>query len=168
MAEADAEISLEEVARGTKRRVDVGGKQHEVTIPAGVNDGQRIRFSGMAGADGDVYLRVKVRPHPVFTRDGANLERELPLTLGEALLGAEVPVETLTGRVLLRIPPGTQNGRRFRLAGQGLPRFRGDGRGDLIVRARVVLPADLDERGSELARQLVEHVRQPNPRTGRA
>ncbi len=163
-ADADAEVSLEEVATGTKRLVDVEGRRVEVTIPAGVADGQRIRFPGMAGQDADVTLRVKVRPHPVFTRDGANIQRELPISLAEALLGAEVAVETLTGRVLLRVPPETQNGRNFRLAGQGLPRFRGEGRGDLFVRARVVLPTGLDDRARELARELADHVRQPDPR----
>ena len=74
------------------------------------------------------------------------MTRELPLTLGEALLGGEVPVKTLTGRVMLRIPPETQNGRTFRLTGQGLPRFKADGRGDLYARVRVVLPSGLRRR----------------------
>jgi molecular chaperone DnaJ len=94
--------------------------------------------------------------------------RELPITLGEALLGAEVPVGTLAGRtLLLTIPAGTQNGRQFRLRGHGLPRFKGEGRGDLLVRARVVLPALLDEEGLRLARRLVDHIAQPDPRDGR-
>lgn len=165
--ETEAELALEEVNTGTKRRVELDGKRLEATIPAGVADDQRIRYSGVAADGGDVYVRVKVRAHPVFTREGANLRRELPVTLGEALLGAEVPVGTLTGRVLLRVPPETQNGRVFRLAGKGLPRFRADGRGDLLVKVRVVMPDSLDERGRELAGQLVEHVRQPDPRTPR-
>jgi curved DNA-binding protein len=163
-ADADAEITLEEVAGGTTRQVEVGGRRLQATIPPGVADGQRIRFAGMAGEAGDVYLRIKVRPHPVFTRNGADLHRELPVTLSEALLGASVPVETLTGRVLLRIPPETQNSRSFRLAGQGLPRFKADGRGDMYVRTRVVLPSGLDDRGRELAQAFLDHVRQPDPR----
>lgn len=167
VTEAAAEITLDEVATGTKRLVDVDGRRLEATIPPGVNDGQRIRFANMAGEGADVYLRVKVRPHPVFTREGASLQRELPLTLSEALLGAEVPVQTLTGRVLLRIPPETQNGRTFRLAGQGLPRFRADGKGDLLVRTRVVLPTGMDERARKLAREFLEHLNQPDPRQAR-
>ena len=81
----------------------------------------------------------------MFTRHGADLEREVPITLAEALLGAEVPVSTLKGKVLLKIPAGTQNGHRFRLKGQGMPRLRGEGEGDLYARARVVLPPKLDE-----------------------
>jgi curved DNA-binding protein len=165
--ETETEVTLEEVASGTKRLMELDGRRIEVTVPPGVEDGQRIRFSAV-GVDGsDVYLRVKVKPHREFSRKGSDLERELPLTLAEALLGTEVPVKTLSGRVLLRIPPETQNGRSFRLAGQGLPRFRGDGLGDLYVRTRVVLPANLDERGRELARQFADHVRQPDPRRSR-
>ena len=74
--------------------LDVGGRRLEVNIPAGVDDGQRIRLSGVGPDGANVYIEVKVAPHRVFTRDGADLTRELPLTLGEALLGAEVPVET--------------------------------------------------------------------------
>ena len=90
---------------------------------------------------------------------------ELPLTLGEALLGGQVHVETIVGkRLLLTIPAGTQQGRVFRLTGQGLPRGKGDGRGDLLVRTRVVLPTHLDEEARELATAFVDHLDQPSPR----
>jgi DnaJ-class molecular chaperone len=105
-----------------------------------------------------------VRPHPVFARDGATLTRDLPVTLGEALLGAEVPVSTLGGkRLLLKIPAGTQSGRVIRLAGQGMPHLKGGDRGDLLVRVRVVLPA-LDERGRAAATAFLDTVDQPDPR----
>jgi DnaJ-class molecular chaperone len=162
--EAEAEVTLDEVARGTKRHVEVGGRRIEVTIPPGVADGQRIRLSGVGPDGANVYIRVKVAPHRVFTRDGVNLSRELPLTLGEVLLGAEVPVETLTGKVLLRIPPETQNGRLFKLKGQGLPHFRGKERGDLLVRTRVVLPKGLSEEAKAAAGRFLELVDQPDPR----
>lgn len=162
--EAEADVTLEEVATGTTRHVEVDGQRIEVTIPAGVADGQRIRFSGVGASKSNVYLRVKVRPHPIFTPRGPDLHRELPITLGEALLGAEVPVETLSGRVLLRIPPETQNGRSFRLAGKGLPRFRGEGRGDLYVRTRVVLPTGLTPEARDAAERLVGMIDQPDPR----
>jgi len=135
-----------------------------VQLPRGVDTGSRIRLSGK-GPDGtDVVVSVKVRPHPVYTRRGADLERELPLTLREALLRGEVPVGTLKGRVLLTIPAGTQNGRTFRLTGQGMPRFKADGAGDLYVKVRVVLPTALDDGAKEAARAFLDLVDQPDPR----
>jgi curved DNA-binding protein len=166
-AEAEVEVSLEEVATGTKRLVQVGDRRLEVTIPKGVESGQRIRLSRTAGSGpnaGHVYLIVRVAPHPMFARNGADLTRDLPITLKEALLGDEVPVETLSGRVMLRIPPETQNGRTFRLRGKGLPRFRSDEHGDLYVKVRVILPSGLDERARTLARQFLDEVDQRDPR----
>lgn len=164
-AAADTTVSLEEVLRGTERHIEVGGKRLEVKIPPGVADGQRIRLSGKAEGGGNIHITVHVAGHPVFTRDGADLSMDLPLTLGEALLGTQVSIDALSGRkLLLTIPPATQNGRVFRLAGQGLPRFGGGGAGDLRVRTSVVLPAALDEQGRAKARDLVDHIAQPSPR----
>lgn len=164
-ATADATISLEEVMRGTERHLQVGGKTLEVRIPPGVRDGQKIRLTGKAEGGGNVYITARVTRHPVFTRDGADLTMELSLTLGEALLGADVHITTLTGKKLaLTIPPGTQNGRVFRLTGQGLPHFGGSGRGDLRVRTKVVLPTYLDQEGQRLARAFIDHIEQTVPR----
>ena len=164
-ATATATVGLEEVLNGTERVLEIGKTRLEVRIPQGVKDGQRIRLSGKAESGGNVYLNVRVRPHPIFARDGADLSRELPLSLGEALLGAEVKVDTLSGKkLLLKIPPGTQGGRLFRLAKQGLPRFGSDDRGDMLVRIRLVLPDALDEKGQALARELIDHIEQPDPR----
>lgn len=159
--EAEAEISLEDVDKGTKRLLDIEGKRIEVTIPPGVADGQRIRFSRVAPDGGDVYLKVKVRPHPTFTRTDADLHRDLDLTLRDALLGAEVPVRTLSGRVLLHIPPETQTGRTFRLAGKGLPRFRAEGHGDLFVKVRPVLPSNLTPEALRAAERFLDLAEQP-------
>ena len=100
-----------------------------------------------------------------FTRRGADLERDLPLTLEEALLGAEVPIETLKGRVLLTIPAGTQPGRTFRLSGQGMPRFKGDGFGDLYVKSRLILPTDLSDEARSAAKTFLFLADQPDPRS---
>ncbi|MEZ4596189.1 MAG: J domain-containing protein [Chloroflexota bacterium] len=165
--EANAEVTLREVATGTDRVVQIGERRLEVRIPAGVADGQRIRLPRTATEHtGDATLIVRVRPDGVFTRDGADLTREVSLTLRQALLGAEVPIETVTGkRLLLRVPEGTQPGRTFRLTGQGLPRFRGEGNGDLFVRARLSLPARLDDRGRQLASAFLDHI-DPPPTSG--
>jgi curved DNA-binding protein len=163
-AEAIAEIDLDEAYRGTTRRVEVNGKRLDVTIPAGADTGTKVKLTGQGPAGGDLIVAVRVRPHPVFTRRGADLERELPITLEEALLGGQVPVTTLKGRVLLTIPSGTQNGRVFRLKGQGMPRLRGDGTGDLLARVRVVLPTVLDDEAKAAARRFADIIDQPDPR----
>lgn len=162
--EAIAEIDLAEAFQGTTRRVDIEGKRLEVTIPRGADNGTRIKLTGQGPGGSDVVVVTRVRPHGTFTRRGANLERELPITLREALLGGEIPVTTLKGKVLLRIPAGTQNGRTFRLKGQGMPHLRGDDRGDLLARVRVVLPSNLDAEAEEAARQFLDRVDQPDPR----
>jgi DnaJ-class molecular chaperone len=164
-ASADATINLEEVARGTERHVQIGGKTLEVKVPPGVRDGQKIRLTGKAGGGGNVYITVRISKHPVFSRDGADLTMDLSLTLGEALLGADVHINTLAGkRLALTIPAGTQNGRVFRLTGQGLPRFGADGQGDLRVRTKVVLPTFLDDEGREKAQAFIDHIEQSDPR----
>jgi curved DNA-binding protein len=162
-AEAHAEISLAEAYHGTSRLVDVDGKRLEVTIPPGADTGTRIRLTGKAPGGGDLFVVVRQLPDARFTRRGADLERELPLTLEEALLGAEVRVETLKGSVLLRIPAGTQSGRTFRLTGQGMPRFKANGHGDLYVKARVILPTNLSDEATEAARRFFERAKQPDP-----
>jgi curved DNA-binding protein len=162
--EAPAEVSLEEAYHGTKRVVDIDGKRYEVQIPRGVDTGSRVRLSGKGPEGRDVVVTVKVAPHALYTRRGADLERELPVTLAEALLGAEVPVSTLKGRILLTIPSGTQTGRTFRLTGQGMPRMKGDGTGDLYLKVKVVLPTVPEGEAREAAKAFLELVDQPDPR----
>jgi len=164
--EAEAEITLEEAFHGTTRLVDVDGKRLEVKIPRGVDTGSRIRLSGKGGAGRDLNIVVKVTPDPTFSRTAADLTREVKVTLREALLGGEIPVRTLKGRVLLTIPAGTQNGRMFRLTGQGMPRLKGEGTGDLYVRIAVVLPTTLTEEAKAAAEAFLDLVDQPDPRAG--
>ncbi len=162
--EATAEVGLEEAFHGTSRIVEIGGKRLEVTIPRGVDTGSRVRLSGK-GPDGrDLVVVIRMQPHRIFTRRGPDLERELPVTLREALLGGEVPVRTLKGTVLLTIPAATQNGKTFRLAGQGMPRLKGGDAGDLYVRIRVVLPTSLSDAAKEGAERFLDLAHQPNPR----
>ena len=163
--EVTAEISLEESFHGTTRIVELEGRRLEVTIPRGADTGSRIRLTGKGPGGRDLIVVTKLKAHRAFTRKGDNLEREVPITLREALLGGEIPVATLKGRVLLTVPAGTQNGRTFRLKGQGMPRFKGEGWGDLYVRVRLVLPTDLDEKATAAARKFLDLVDQPDPRT---
>jgi curved DNA-binding protein len=158
-AEGTVEVTLAEVARGTERTVALDGRRLQVKIPPGVSNGAKIRLRN----DG-VTLTVRVKPDPRFKRDGANLVTELPLSLPEALLGAEVPVPTLNGKVKLRIRPNTQNGQVIRIPGRGLPkRGQPDQKGDLLVTARVVLPRLDDEARAEFERFAEAHP-QPDPR----
>jgi curved DNA-binding protein len=165
--DVEVDLTLEEAFHGSARLVQVGDRRLEVKLPAGVETGSKIRLSGKAGSGpdaGDLYLIAKVMPHPVFTRSGADLTRELPITLGEAILGGEVEVDTLRGRVLLKIPEGTQQGQSFRLTGQGMPRLKGNGAGDLYARVRVVLPGKLEGRQRKAAAEFLKQIVQPNPR----
>jgi len=111
---------------------------------------------GGAGApSGDLYLKVRVKSHPIFERKGADLHVDMEVPLYTALLGGEVRVPTLTGDLILTVPPETQNGQAFRLAGQGMPKLRNPKeRGDLIARADIKLPKDLTDQEKELFRQL--------------
>ena len=134
-------------------------KTVEVNIPAGIDDGQRIRLTGegepgMHGAPaGDLYIHVSVRPHKIFQRDPENptdLHCELPISFATAALGGEVEVPTLNGRVKLNIPEGTQNGKRLRVKGKGVKSVRGSLVGDLYCHVVVETPVNLTERQKEL------------------
>jgi curved DNA-binding protein len=167
-AEVEVDLSLEEAFNGSARLVQVGDRRLEVKVPRGVETGSKIRLRGKAGSGegaGDLYLVTKIRPNAVFTRNGADLTRDLPITLAEALLGGEAGVETLGGRVVLTIPPGTQQGQTFRLAGQGMPRLKGEGSGDLYARVKIVLPGKLEGKQREAAQEFLRQIVQPNPRS---
>jgi DnaJ-class molecular chaperone len=132
----------------------------EVRIPAGVKTGSRVRVKGegqpgSGGAPaGDLFLKITVQPNERFERKGDDLHEEVPVPLYDALLGGEVQVPTMTGRVFLKIPAGSQNGKSIRLSGKGMPKLGGSGNGDLYVKLRVVLPSELTPRERELFEQL--------------
>lgn len=131
-------------------------KKLTVKIPAGIDDGSKIKVKGKGeggfrgGPAGDLYIITRVIPHPLFKRKGSDIYLDLPISFTEAALGAEVEVPTLEASVSLKIPPGTQNGQILRLAGKGIPRLGGLGKGDMYVVTRVVVPAKLDKKEREL------------------
>jgi molecular chaperone DnaJ len=134
----------------------------DVTIPAGVDNGSRIRLPGegevteLNGPRGDLYCRVRVKPHTVFQRDGVDLLCEVPITFSQAALGGELEVPTLTGAATVQLTRGTNHGDIFRLRGKGMPDVRGRGHGDLLIRTLIEIPKKLNKRQEELLRELAE------------
>ena len=164
------DITIEEAFTGTTRLVQVsddrGGKTKrlEVKIPAGVREGARVRVAGqggpgvLGGPPGDLYLVVHVTPSPLFSREGDDLQVKVPIKLTTAVLGGEIEVPTPKGtKLALKIPSGTQDGRRFRLRGQGMPRPDHAGeRGDLLAEVHVQLPEQLSDKQKSLFEELAK------------
>jgi curved DNA-binding protein len=175
--EGDIMVTLEEAMRGSVREVNVRHtvgrsvqtETHQVKIPPGVTEGQRLRLSGRGepgangGAAGDLYLRVRLAKHPDFDVDGHNLIHETELAPWEAVLGAEISVPTLDGNVKIKISPGTQSGQKLRVRGRGLPQREG-ARGDLMVVTRIVTPAKVSDAEKKLWEQLARESKF-NPRS---
>ncbi len=137
-------------------------KTLSVTIPAGVDTGDRIRLAGegeageMGAPAGDLYVQVHIKEHPIFVRDGNNLYCEVPISFANAALGGEIEVPTLDGRVVLKVPAETQTGRMFRLRGKGVKSVRSHAVGDLVCKVIIETPVNLTERQKELLRELDE------------
>ena len=140
-------------------------KRLEVKIPAGVRDGSRIRIAGEGGSGraggnkGDLYLVAKVLPHKLFERKGDDLYTEVSVPLATAILGGEVGLPTLNGNISLKVPPETQNGKVFRLAGKGMPQLGNNKYGNMFAKVKVVLPTNLTEE----ERKLFERLRSLRP-----
>jgi curved DNA-binding protein len=160
-AEGQLAIDFLEAVRGGEVRFQLGGRTLRVRIPPGAEEGSRIRVAGQGepgvkgGAPGDLYLTLSVRPHPFFTRRGDDLWLDLPVTLPELVLGAEIEVPTPDEPVRMKIPPRSQSGRVLRVRGKGAgKRGSKDERGDLYVRLVAQLPDAPDPRLEEIAKQL--------------
>jgi len=169
-ARAAVEVELADAVRGAERELHVDGRQLRVKIPAGVAEGSQVRLAGMGGPGsgggppGDLYLEIRLRPHPLVRRDGKDLTLDLPVTIPEAVNGAEVTLPTFDGPVRLRVPAGAQAGTRLRLKGRGLPGLKGAERGDLYAVVKIVLP-DPDERLADAVKPL-EALYKGDPRAG--
>jgi len=166
--DTSVQISLEDAHRGSRISLSLAGEGGssvlEVVVPPGVHEGQKLRLRGKGGnginggANGDIYLHLMLKPHPVFRPDHHDLYFDLALTPWEAALGAEVEVPTLDGPVLLTVPPGTQSGRKLRMRGRGLANGRG-ANGDLYAAIRIDVPATLTARERELFEELARTSR---------
>lgn len=139
-------INFMDAVKGIEKEVEIEGKKMKIKIPAGVDDGSRIRF-------GDFDIVVDVTPDKRFRREGADIVTELPISFAQAALGDDVEVETVDDKVKLRIPNGTQSGTVIRLRGKGMPHIRGGGRGDHYVRVNVIIPKNLSRRQKDLLKE---------------
>ena len=155
-ADVPVEITLEEADAGTTRRVNLpDGRRLEVKIPAGIADGGRVHITAGSESGGEFNLVVSVMPHRSFTREGANLRTTVDVPMLDAILGGKATVRTLRGQIELTLPPETQNGRRFRLTGQGMARLNNpESRGDLYATVNVTLPTGLTDHQRTILEQL--------------
>ncbi len=158
-------IDFMEAANGTQAKISVtrDGRPEKINvkIPAGVHDGAKIRLAGkgeggIVGNPGDLYITLKIKPHPYFRLEGEDVYLDLPITVSEAILGTELKVPTIKGPVTLKIPPGTSSGSKLRLKGRGVPRQKKRNRGDQYVVPRIVLPPKIGENDKQLAKGLAE------------
>ncbi|MEH0826109.1 MULTISPECIES: DnaJ C-terminal domain-containing protein [unclassified Micromonospora] len=175
-SEAEIELSVTDAYVGGRRRITLhtgsGPRSFDVTIPAGVTDGQRIRLAGQGAAGlgggprGDLYLIVRLAPDPRYRVDGRDITVDLPVTPWEAALGASVPVDTPGGRVQVHVPAGSSSGRRLRLRGRGMPNPKGPA-GDLYAEVKIVVPAEPTPDERELWQRLAQ-TSAFDPRAARA
>ena len=168
-AEATLNLTYTDAFRGCERTLAVNEERVQVRIPAGVKDGSRLRLKGKGnlqpgtGRRGDLYLTLKLQPHPIWRLDGDQLRAELPLSLDELALGGDVRVATPDGEATVQVPPGMSLGRSLRLKGKGWP-LR-EGRGDLLLTPTLRLPQALSEQERQLLEQL-RQARSADPREG--
>lgn len=161
--QADLEVPLEEAYHGTRKILDLNGRKLKLQFKPGISDGQVIRMPGKGGPgrdggpDGDLHLRIHVLPHPILERTGDDLRMELPLEVQDAVAGKQAEVQTLKGSLKLKIPPMTDNGKVYRLKGQGMPVYGKENEfGDLFVRVSLRLPKDLAPAEVEAFRKMAQ------------
>jgi DnaJ-class molecular chaperone len=162
--EQEIQIDFMTAAKGGSIELARPGQSQRlrVDIPAGIGEGKKLRLQGQGSGGGDLYVIVRILPHPYFRRENSNIVLEVPLTAAEAALGCKVDVPTLQGAVTITIPPGTSSGQRLRIRGMGLP--SPGGKGDQFCEAKIVLPKTLDARG----RQLIEEFGKLYPQQPRS
>jgi curved DNA-binding protein len=159
-------ISLEEAAFGGEKRISYkkNGKMEEISvkIPRGIPPGKKLRLAGKGmegrnnGPPGDLYLQIKIKEHPFFIREGADIIVDQEISFSDAVLGTTIEVPTLDGKKIAKIPPGTQSHTKMRLKGLGIPNFQGEGRGDEYIKVIVKVPKKLTEKGRKLIEELAK------------
>jgi len=154
-------LSLQQAYTSQQQTFTINGKKIRITIPAGVEDGQKIKLKGMGadspngGPKGDLFIQFEILPDPIYKRNGSNLYKTEEIDLYTALLGGEILVDTFSGKLKINIKPETQNGTKIRLKGKGFPVYKKEGTfGDLIVTLSIKMPTKLSEKEKELIKQL--------------
>ena len=158
---AELHVSFRDAATTHKQILEVNGKKIRITVPAGISGGQTIKLNGQGGPSmnggpaGDLYITFVIANDPVYKREGDNLYMNVPIDLYTAVLGGETVIETLNGKVKLKVKPETQNGTKVRLKGKGFPVYKKDGEyGDLLVTYDIKIPTHLSEKQKEMFREL--------------
>ena len=161
--QAELQLSLSDVFTTHKQTITIGDKKIRITIPAGIENGQKIKLKGYGGPgvnggpNGDLYITFHIANNTSFKRDGDNLHKTVELDLYTAVLGGEVTIDTLSGKIKLKVPPETQNNTITRLKGKGFPVYKKEGVfGDLFITYQVKLPTRLTEKEKELFRELAK------------
>ena len=163
--EYNVKVSFEQAYHGTRLSLDTSHKKIDVQIPPGVDNGSKIRVPGQGalgtrgGNPGDIYLKMEVDDHPFFRRDENDIYMDLPVTLGEALLGAMIEIPGPDGRLALKIPPGSSHSKKFRFKGKGFPSLKDASRGDFFVKLKIIFPNRIDE----YTKELVQEFERQNP-----
>ena len=160
-------ISLQEAYTGTERIIDIGGEKIKLKIKPGAYSGLKLLAKGkgekaQGGKAGNLYITINVSPHPDYERKGNDLYMNMPVDLFTALLGGKMEIQTLSGRINMKIPEGTQNGKQFRLKGKGMPVYGTSSYGDLYVKIQVKLPDKLTPEQKELVMKLRDSVQKTN------
>ena len=164
---AEITISLQEAYTGTERIIDIGGEKIKLKIKPGAYSGLKLLAKGkgekaQGGKAGNLYITINVSPHPDYERKGNDLYMNMPVDLFTALLGGKMEIQTLSGRINMKIPEGTQNDKQFRLKGKGMPVYGTSSHGDLYVKIQVKLPDKLTPEQKELVMKLRDSVQKTN------
>ena len=152
-SEADLTLKLEEAVKGGTYNLRIGTRSLKVNIPKGITEGTKLTLHGKSEGGGDLHLTIHIEPHKIYEINGHDLTREIKVPVYDAVLGKDLEVETLTGQVTLKMPPGIQDGQKLRLRGKGMPKRDGTN-GDLFVRVKVEIPRHINSKQKELWEEL--------------
>ena len=154
-SEADLTLSLEDAVKGGTFGLKLGKRSLSVNIPKGITEGTKLTLRGKSETGGDLHITIHIEPHGLYEIDGHNLTRDVKVPVWDAVLGRDLVIDTLTGQVTVKMPPGIQDGQKLRLRGKGMPKRDGTN-GDLFVRVRIEIPRHINAKQRELWQKIAE------------